>query len=89
MAKRYFINEDEIITLRDGTKIVVNNQWGTRFPGFLDIAIKLYDVRSDQLYHGRKDIYYSSDNDEDQSHSERPFGINIPVDSLNRFKSKK
>ena len=89
VAKRYFMKEDEIITLRDGTKIVVHNQWGTRFPAFLDIAIKLYDVRSDQLYHGRKNLYSSSDNADDQPHSERPFGINIPVDSLNRFKSKK
>ena len=89
VAKRYFMNEDEIISLRDGTKIVVNNQWGTHFPGFLDIAIKMYDVRSDQLYHGRKDIYYSSNNVDNQPHSERPFGINIPVDSLNRFRSKK
>ena len=88
VAKRYFMNENEIITLIDGTKIVVHNQWGTHFPKFLDIALKLYDVRSDKLYHGRKKLYYS-DNTDDKPHNERPFGINIPMDSLNSFKSKK
>ena len=37
----------KIILLADGTKIVVNNQWGTLFPRFLEAAKKLYQVTND------------------------------------------
>lgn len=41
LKKRYFLKPDEVILLADGTKIVVNNQWGTLFPRFLEAAKKL------------------------------------------------
>ncbi len=46
LRKRYFLKENEIITLSDGTKVVVNNQWGTLFPKFLNKAKLLYHVTS-------------------------------------------
>lgn len=45
---RYFM--DEVIILKDGTHIVVNNQWGTRFPYFLDAIKGIYQVISDSEY---------------------------------------
>ena len=48
--KRYFLKYDEIIVLSDGTRVVVNNQWGTKFPNFLKIAKTLYDVKSNVPY---------------------------------------
>ena len=44
IKKRYFLDAGEIITLSDGTKIVVNNQWGTRFPYFLNAIKDIYTV---------------------------------------------
>lgn len=46
LQRRYFLKENEIITLSDGTKVVVNNQWGTFFPKFLEKAKSLYHVTS-------------------------------------------
>lgn len=46
LRRRYFLKENEIITLSDGTKVVVNNQWGTMFPKFLKKAKSLYHVTS-------------------------------------------
>ncbi len=46
LRNRYFLKENEIITLSDGTKVVVNNQWGTYFPKFLKKAKSLYHVTS-------------------------------------------
>ena len=46
LKKRYFLKDEEIITLSNGTKIVVNNQWGTLFPRFLDKAQSLYHITS-------------------------------------------
>lgn len=48
---RYFM--DEVIILKDGTRIVVNNQWGTRFPYFLDAIKGIYQVTSDSEYKPR------------------------------------
>lgn len=50
--RRYFLKPDEIIVLSDGTKVVVNNQWGTLFPKFLKAAQMIYDVKSDTPYQG-------------------------------------
>lgn len=47
LKKRYFLKPDEVILLADGTKIVVNNQWGTLFPRFLEAAKKMYQVTND------------------------------------------
>lgn len=46
LRKRYFLKENEIIILSDGTKVVVNNQWGTLFPKFLKKANLLYHITS-------------------------------------------
>ncbi len=40
LKNRYFLKD--ILVLSDGTKVVVNNQWGTHFPKFLDRAKVLY-----------------------------------------------
>lgn len=46
LKKRFFLNPEEIITLEDGTKVVVFNQWGKRFfPRFLALAQQLYQVK--------------------------------------------
>lgn len=48
---RYCMNKDEIISLKDGMKVVVHNQWGTKhFPAFLKIAKTLYNIQSDKPY---------------------------------------
>lgn len=49
IKKRYFLDGD-IITLSDGTQIAVNNQWGTRFPYFLNAIKDIYSVISDNEY---------------------------------------
>lgn len=48
--KRFFLKPDEIITLSDGTRIAVNNQWGTKFPNFLAAIKDMYTVTSDHDY---------------------------------------
>lgn len=50
IENRYFLDAGEIITLSDGTQIAVNNQWGTRFPYFLDTIKDFYSVISDKEY---------------------------------------
>lgn len=53
ILSRYCSKTNEIITLYDGTKIVVNSQWGSRnFPRFLALAKTLYQVNSDAPYEG-------------------------------------
>ncbi len=56
LRRRYFLKENEIITLSDGTKVVVNNQWGTMFPKFLKKAKSLYHVTSRV---DKNDVYIS------------------------------
>lgn len=42
-ARRYFIEEDDVIVLADGTRVVVTSQWGaTRFETFLGLAKRYY-----------------------------------------------
>lgn len=42
-ARRYFIEEDDVIVLADGTRIVVTSQWGAiRFETFLGLAKRFY-----------------------------------------------
>lgn len=38
---RYFLHKEEILVLNDGTKVVVNSQWGTAFPKFRDYIEKM------------------------------------------------
>ena len=47
---RYFLDAGEIITLSDGAQIAVNNQWGTRFPYFLNAIKDIYTVISNSEY---------------------------------------
>lgn len=50
---RYCTKENEILSLHDGTEIVVNSQWGSKnFPSFLALAKKIYNVTSDAPYDG-------------------------------------
>lgn len=46
LLNRFMMKPDEIITLRDGTKIVVYNQWGSHFSDFLKVAKQLYEVKA-------------------------------------------
>lgn len=48
--KRYFLDESDIISLSDGTRIVVNNQWGDKFSNFLSAIKDIYTVESDSDY---------------------------------------
>lgn len=50
IKKRYFLDAGDIITLLDGIQIVVNNQWGTRFPYFLNAIKNIYSITSDNEY---------------------------------------
>lgn len=50
IKKRYFLDAVDIITLLDGIQIVVNNQWGTRFPYFLNAIKNIYSITSDNEY---------------------------------------
>jgi hypothetical protein len=76
---------NEILTLSDGQKIVVHNQWGSKFPKFLAIANQLYDVTSNQPYEGIDD----KPDMVRESESEEKFGIKISAESFSKFKSKK
>ena len=49
LRKRFFLDTEDIITLNDGTKVVVYNQWGTHFPYFLTVVQKFHDVEIHEL----------------------------------------
>lgn len=79
LNNRYFLSPHDIITLKDGTKVVVNNQWGSAFPNFLKIAKKLYHVNSDSQYLS-----------ETENHNDPDGGrIKISLSSLNKFCRKR
>ncbi len=44
LKKRFFLEPEDLITLSDGTKLTVYNQWGQFFPFFLEIAKQLHKV---------------------------------------------
>ena len=46
LEKRFMLNDDDIITLYNGVKVVVYNQWGHTFDKFLEVAKKLYNIES-------------------------------------------
>lgn len=46
LRKRFFLDEHDLITLSDGTKLTVYNQWGNHFPKFLEIAKEIHDIQS-------------------------------------------
>lgn len=80
VANRYFLNNDDIITLADGEKIVVHNQWGTNFPHFLKIACEFYNVVNEQ----GESIRLESDDNVDKLNNI----ISISKESLMKFTDK-
>ena len=84
IKKRFFMEDDEIIVLKDGTEVVVHNQWGDSFPNFLVIAKELYSVISNDNTAGDNNAV--KDNDDDDQINE---GIQIPYSSLHKFTHKK
>lgn len=46
LRKRFFLEEEDLIELYDGTKLTVYNQWGSHFPDFLEVAKQLHEVKS-------------------------------------------
>lgn len=51
VRNRFFMKDDEVITLSNGMKVVVHNQWGDDFDKFLKVAERLYAVKSsDESY---------------------------------------
>lgn len=82
LKKRYFLSPEDIIQLQDGTRVVVNNQWGTHFPKFLKIAQSLYSVQSDQPYSGLEEVV------ETPVEHGILHGIRISADSISKFNQK-
>lgn len=46
LEKRFFLDDDDLIELADGTIITVYNQWGAHFPGFLELAKQMHHVEA-------------------------------------------
>ena len=44
LVKRFFLEPEDLITLSDGTRLTVYNQWGQHFSNFLEIAKQLHKV---------------------------------------------
>ena len=44
LERRFFLEPEDLITLSDGTRITVFNQWGAHFPNFLEVATQLHKV---------------------------------------------
>jgi len=44
LEKRFFLEPEDLITLSDGTRLTVYNQWGKHFPNFLEVATQLHEV---------------------------------------------
>lgn len=45
LEKRFFLEPEDLITLSDGTKLTVYNQWGRQFTHFLEVASQLHEVK--------------------------------------------
>ena len=66
LSSRYFLESDELITLKDGIQYTVYNQWGLKqFNKFLEIAQSMYignsnkknnDVKEDITEHSHKSV---------------------------------
>lgn len=52
LENRFFSAPEYRITLADGTVIVVNDQWGAKFPNFLRYAKRMYDIKATGPYEG-------------------------------------
>lgn len=46
LQKRFLLEPEELITLSDGTKVTIYNQWGRAFGQFLQLAQQLHKVES-------------------------------------------
>jgi len=46
LVKRFFLEKEDLITLSEGTKLTVYNQWGQNFASFLEVAKQLHKVES-------------------------------------------
>lgn len=46
LKKRFLLEPEELITLSDGTKVTIYNQWGRAFGQFLQLAKQLHKVES-------------------------------------------
>ena len=44
LIKRFFLEPEDLITLSDGTRLTVYNQWGQHFANFLEVAQQLHEV---------------------------------------------
>ena len=44
LVKRFFLEPEDLITLSDGTRLTVYNQWGQHFQNFLGVAQQLHEV---------------------------------------------
>lgn len=78
---RYCLKPEDIITLSDGMKITVHNQWGDKnFPKFLEIAKSLYTITSDKPYKAKEE--------EGKFASEEAPGIHISGSSLESFRRR-
>lgn len=44
LVKRFFLEPEDLITLSDGTRLTVYNQWGQHFTNFLEVAQQLHEV---------------------------------------------
>ena len=44
LVKRFFLEPEDLITLSDGTRLTVYNQWGQHFANFLEVAQRLHEV---------------------------------------------
>lgn len=44
LLNRFFVSDEDILTLHDGTRIVVNNQWGHNFATFLAYAKTMHNI---------------------------------------------
>ena len=44
LVKRFFLEPEDLITLSDGTRLTVYNQWGQHFQNFLEVAQQLHEV---------------------------------------------
>lgn len=90
LKKRYFLDDNEIITLCNGEKVVVNNQWGKNtFPKFLRLIEKYYTIHSNREY--SEYPLSSSERNEDcveDTTKEQTKGINISLGSLQNFKKR-
>ena len=81
LSSRYFLESDELITLKDGIQYTVYNQWGLKqFNKFLEIAQSMYIVNSNKK---------NNDVKEDITEHSHKSVLQISKESLQSFVKKK